>query len=107
MHLKAEQWLSGRCAVMRRLIKAHGPCRWAPEMKRSPYQALVRAVAHQQLHANAAQAILKRFQTLYPGGGFPKPEELLASNEASLRAAGFSFGKIAAIRDIAEKTAAG
>src|SRR3954464_4293131 len=107
MHSEAEKWLSTRCTVMRRLIKAHGACALKPELRRSPYEALVRAVAHQQLHANAAQAILKRFQALYSGGRFPKPEQLLITAEAALRGAGFSFGKIAAIRDIAEKTSAG
>jgi DNA-3-methyladenine glycosylase II len=92
---------------MRRLIEAHGPCGLVAEAKRSPYEALVHAVAHQQLHANAAQAILKRFRALYPKGRFPKPEQLLATEEATLRGAGFSFGKIAAIRDIAAKTSVG
>jgi DNA-3-methyladenine glycosylase II len=107
MHDEAEDWLSKNCRTMRRLIKAHGPCALEPELRRSPYEALVNAVAHQQLHANAAQAILKRFRALYPKARFPKPEQLLATEEATLRAAGFSFGKIAAIRDIAAKTASG
>lgn len=107
MHSEAETWLTKRCAVMRRLIKAHGPCGLEFELKRSPYEALVSAVAHQQLHANAAQAILKRFYALYPKGRFPKPEQLLATEDAVLRTTGFSFGKIRAIRDIAEKTASG
>ena len=92
---------------MRRLIKVHGPCGLEPKAKRSPYEALVNAVAHQQLHANAAQAILKRFCALYPSNRFPKPEQLLATEDATLRAAGFSFSKIAAIRDIAAKTSSG
>jgi DNA-3-methyladenine glycosylase II len=107
MHSIAEAHLSKRCAVMRRLIKVHGPCGLEPEAKRSPYEALVNAVAHQQLHANAAQAILKRFRALYPRNRFPKPEQLLATEDAMLRAAGFSFSKIAAIRDIAAKTSSG
>lgn len=107
MHAEAEAWLSKRCALMRRLIKVHGPCALEPESKRSPYEALVTAVAHQQLHANAAQAILKRFRALYPKGRFPKPEQLLDTDASALRGVGFSYGKIAAIRDIAEKTSSG
>lgn len=106
MHTEAEAWLTKRCAIMRRLIRTHGPCGLELE-KRSPYEALVSAVAHQQLHANAAQAILRRFQALYPKSRFPKPEQLLATDDAVLRAAGFSFGKIRAICDIAEKTVSG
>jgi DNA-3-methyladenine glycosylase II len=106
-HLEAEAWLSKRCAAMRRLIKAHGPCQLKPHPRRSPYEALVSAVAHQQLHANAAQAILKRFHALFPRGRFPKPAALLATNADALRAAGFSHGKIASILDIAAKTESG
>jgi DNA-3-methyladenine glycosylase II len=107
MHSIAEEWLSKKCAVMRRLIKAHGPCGLLPRERRSPYEALVSAVAHQQLHANAAGAILRRFQALYPQGRFPKPAQLLETEELALRGVGFSFGKIKAIRDIAAKTASG
>ena len=103
MHSEAEAHLSKRCAVMRRLIKAHGPCELAPQ-KRSPYEALVSAVAHQQLHANAAEAILRRFNALFPGTRFPKPAQVLAADEAALRGCGFSMGKLLAIRDIAAKT---
>ena len=107
MHTEAETWLSKRCALMRRLIKTHGPCGLVPELRRSPYEALVSAVAHQQLHANAAEAILKRFRALYPAAKFPKPEQVLATEDERLRSTGFSFGKIRAIRDIAEKAATG
>jgi DNA-3-methyladenine glycosylase II len=107
MHAEAEDWLKRKCAVMRKLIRAHGPCGLAPKMKRSPYEALVNAVAHQQLHANAAGAILKRFCGLYPKGRFPKPEELLGTDQTALRGVGFSSGKIAEIRDIAAKRVSG
>lgn len=103
MHAEAEARLSKRCPVMRRLIKAHGPCELVPQ-KRSPYEALVSAVAHQQLHANAAEAILRRFKALFPKTRFPKPEQVLAADETMLRGCGFSLGKLLAIRDIAAKT---
>jgi DNA-3-methyladenine glycosylase II len=106
MHPEAEAHLSQRCALMRRLIKTHGPCVLAPE-KRSPYEALVCAVAHQQLHANAAEAILRRFKALFPGTRFPKPAQVLEADEAALRGCGFSMGKLQAVRDIAAKTLSG
>lgn len=107
LHEAAEAALSKRCALMRRLIRKHGPCRLVPEAKRSPYEALISAVAHQQLHANAAQAILRRFKALYPAVRFPKPEHVLETSDELLRGAGFSAGKILAIRDIADKTKSG
>jgi DNA-3-methyladenine glycosylase II len=71
---------------------------------RDPYEALVRAIAHQQLHGKAAQSILGRFTALFPGQPFPSPSAVLATEETALRACGFSAGKTAAIRDICAKT---
>jgi len=106
MHTEAETRLSQRCPVMRRLIKAHGPCGLVPQ-KRSPYEALINAVAHQQLHANAAEAILRRFKALFPKARFPKPEQVMNTTDEALRGCGFSMGKMLAIRDIAAKTLSG
>jgi DNA-3-methyladenine glycosylase II len=106
MHAEAETRLSQGCPIMRRLIKAHGPCGLAPQ-KRSPYEALISAVAHQQLHANAAEAILRRFKALFPKARFPKPEQVLHATDEALRGCGFSTGKMLAIRDIAAKTLSG
>ena len=102
----AEAALSKRCPVMRRLIKAHGPCS-LEVAKRSPYEALVSAVAHQQLHAKAAESIMRRFKALFPAVRFPKPGHILGASDEELRGTGFSFGKIRALRDIAEKTETG
>ncbi|HUA38536.1 MAG TPA: hypothetical protein VMA35_09120 [Candidatus Sulfopaludibacter sp.] len=93
--------------VMGRLIREHGPCELEPETRRSPFQSLVLAVAHQQLHATAAGNILRRFIKLFPGRRFPRPEDLARVTDVQLRACGFSFAKIKAIRDIAEKTMSG
>jgi DNA-3-methyladenine glycosylase II len=106
VHTAAEKVLARVCPLMRGLIRTHGPC--TLEINgRSPWEALVSAVAHQQLNARAAQSILTRFRALYRGARFPKPAEVLATPDEALRASGFSFGKIRSIRDIAEKTASG
>ena len=86
------------------LIRRVGPPRLAIQRRRSPYEALMRAIAHQQLHGRAAEAILARFEALYPGPGFPAPELVLASPELELRACGFSGSKIAAMRAICAAT---
>ncbi|HTY87142.1 MAG TPA: DNA-3-methyladenine glycosylase [Candidatus Acidoferrum sp.] len=93
--------------VMRRIIREHGPCKLKPETRRSPFQSLVQAVAHQQLHGTAANNILGRFRKLFPGRRFPQPQDLASVTDAQLRACGFSFAKIASIRDITAKTLAG
>ena len=100
----AHKHLSTVDSVMRRLIREHGPCKLEHEPWRSPFQSLVLAVAHQQLHATAAGNILGRFKKLFPKRRFPKPEDLAKVKDEQLRACGFSFAKIKAIRDIAAKT---
>ena len=106
MHAAAEARLAKLCPLMRRLIRTHGPCTLELE-KRSPYEALVSAVAHQQLNGKAAQSILKRFRSLFPGTRFPAPDKVLAASDDDLRGSGFSFSKVRAIRDIAERTLSG
>jgi len=92
---------------MHQLIREHGPCELEPETRRSPFQSLVLAVAHQQLNGTAANTILTRFKKLFPERRFPRPEDLADITDSQIRACGFSFAKIKAIRDIAEKTLAG
>jgi DNA-3-methyladenine glycosylase II len=90
--------------VMYRLMEDIGPCTLKPNVRRSPFESLARAIAHQQLHGKAAQSILTRFVALFPGRKFPRPDDLLALNMRSMRAAGFSRSKILALRDLATKT---
>ncbi|NOG69247.1 DNA-3-methyladenine glycosylase [Roseicella sp. DB1501] len=87
-------------------MKRIGACTLAP-VEREPYEALVRAIAHQQVHGRAAEAILGRFLALHPTQAFPSPETVLATSAEAMRACGFSQSKIAAIRDIAEKSVGG
>jgi len=91
---------------MRRLICEAAPC-GIKARPRSPFEALVRAVAHQQLNGTAAETITRRFLALFPGRRFPLPAEVEALAEAQIRSAGFSRAKVAAIRDIAAKTRTG
>ena len=88
------------CALIGRI----GRPRMEIDRDRSPYEALIRAIAHQQLHGKAARAILARFEALYSADSFPSPEMVLATPENALRGCGFSAGKIASIRDICART---
>ncbi|MFC7688573.1 DNA-3-methyladenine glycosylase family protein [Paeniroseomonas aquatica] len=92
--------------MFKTVIKAIGPCTLQP-VEREPYEALVRAIAHQQVHGRAAEAILGRLLALHPGHAFPPPEAILAMAPEAMRGCGFSGSKVAAIRDIAEKAAGG
>ncbi|MEI7534213.1 MAG: DNA-3-methyladenine glycosylase 2 family protein [Verrucomicrobiae bacterium] len=104
MNAAAQKHLSAVDPVMARLIREIGPCRLEHEPWRSPFQSLVQAVAHQQLNGTAANTILTRFKKLFPKRRFPKPKDLADITDEQIRACGFSFSKIAAIRDIAAKT---
>jgi DNA-3-methyladenine glycosylase II len=98
--------IAGTCPRFAALIRRVGPCKLQREHK-DPYEALVRAIAFQQLHGNAARAILGRFMALYPEAPFPTPQQVLSIDDATMRACGFSAGKTASIRDIAAKAAEG
>jgi DNA-3-methyladenine glycosylase II len=93
--------------LLARLIKKVGPCTMKIRNRRTPFAALVSAVTYQQLNGTAAETILKRFLALYPGKRFPTPEDVLATPEELMRAAGLSRAKTAAIKDIAAKTVEG
>ena len=95
-----------RDPVLKGVIRTIGPCLLAAT-PREPYEALIRAIAHQQVHGRAAEAILGRFVQLFPGPHFPAAEQVLAMPLEALRGCGFSGSKVIAIRDIAEKTVGG
>lgn len=107
MNSQAVKHLLNADKVLARVIKQVGPCRLTPASRRSPFQALVQAVAHQQLNGTAAATILRRVRALYPHRRFPKPEDLLATPDEKLRGAGLSRAKAASVKDIAAKTIAG
>ena len=102
----ATRHLQAADPVLGALIKRVGPYREKPAAY-EPYEALVRSIAFQQLHGNAARAILARFVALHPDHEFPPPPQVLATSDAAMRGCGFSASKTAAIRDIAAKAAAG
>ncbi|WP_296554687.1 DNA-3-methyladenine glycosylase 2 family protein [Pigmentiphaga sp.] len=106
-YLRAAQFLSGLGEDWARHIAAIGPCRHEAKPAREPYEALARAVAYQQLHAKAGDAILGRLLALYPGTSFPAPGQLLTTDPEAQRACGFSAAKLAAIRGIAQATVDG
>ena len=97
---KAEQFLASLDTDWQYLVNAIGPCALSPKAEREPYEALVRAVAYQQLSTKAGDAILKKF--LLHFGAFPTPEQLLQAEFDQLRAVGFSGRKIETLKGIAQ-----
>lgn len=99
--LEAQHRLADADPLMRVLIARHGPCLLRPQWRRGPYEALVRAVMHQQVHGRAAEAILQRFMALRPSEPFPAPASVMNLPEEALRAAGLSWQKVSYVRAIA------
>ncbi|WP_073102660.1 DNA-3-methyladenine glycosylase family protein [Pollutimonas bauzanensis] len=99
---RAEGYLAGLDADWARHIAAIGPCRLAAKPAREPYEALLRAVAYQQLHARAGDAIVGRLLALYADASFPSPRQILDTDPELQRQCGFSAAKLATIRGIAQ-----
>lgn len=88
------------------VIRAAGPYRLELESGCEPFQILAQAIAHQQLNGTAANTILGRLVATCGAGTFPTPAQVLAAPAAQLRAAGFSFAKVAALKDLAARALA-
>lgn len=105
--MQATETLAGLDADWARHIATVGPCLHRATPGREPYEALARAIAYQQLHARAAEAILGRLLALFPATAFPSPAQLLAVTPETMRACGFSASKIATLHGIAQASLEG
>ena len=103
MNPQALAVLAARDARLALAIDLLGPYEHRAQ-RGSPYEALLSAIAHQQLHGKAAATILRRLRALYPGERYPTPAELLATPDAALRGAGLSRAKLLAMKDVAART---
>ncbi|HTF90789.1 MAG TPA: methylated-DNA--[protein]-cysteine S-methyltransferase [Planctomycetota bacterium] len=72
----------------------------------STFEALLRTIVYQQLNGKAASTIHGRVVELLPGKRID-PRALLAIEETALRGAGLSRAKVAAARDLAQRSVAG
>ena len=75
-----------------------------PAVSVRPFDALAESIAYQQLSGKAAATIFGRVRALYPKRKWLDPEQLLATPDETLRAAGLSRAKTAALKDLAAKT---
>src|SRR5262249_36903419 len=97
---QAQRQLSRRDPVLKKLIKAVGPCTLQPNPDR--FGVLVRSIVSQQISTKAAASILARLQQTLKPAGF-KPAKILRTPEPALRAAGLSAGKTRYLYDLAGK----
>jgi len=100
--MTALEHLASADPALGKFIKSHGKLKRATPDYTEPYEALLSAVAHQQLHGKAAASILGRLKD-HCAGDWPSPAVLLAMPDIALRACGFSGAKVLALRDIAAR----
>ena len=100
-HLRASD------AALAALIDRVGP--FALELARagSLFEAMLRSIVYQQLHAKAAASIHGRVRAELAKHGGTTPEAVTKSSDAALRGAGLSQNKLLAVRDLAAKCRAG
>ncbi len=90
-----------------RWIEESGPCSLEIQWQRDLFEALVRAIAHQQLHGRAAETILSRLIAGFRCESFPTAAQLKRATHEKLRGMGFSSAKALAIQGIATAAVAG
>lgn len=97
----ARRRLKNADPVMASLIKRVGPFKMQTEFELSPFEALLRAIVHQQLSVKAAAAIHARVTALFDAE--IHPQVLLDTDVQTLRDAGLSKAKVLAVQDLARR----
>ena len=90
-------------AELAALIDRIGPFALELSPARSLFEALLRSIIYQQLHAKAAGNIHGRVLAELSRHGGPTPAALARVTDAALRGAGLSRNKLLAVRDLARK----
>ena len=105
MHRKALAHLRQADPILRKVIDQVGPCRLRPLTEGSHFEFIARSIIYQQLSTRAATTIHGRVQALCGGALSAEPLRRLADD--ALRSAGLSRQKLAYLRDLAAREAAG
>lgn len=103
-HEHAHQLLRMSHPRMAELIAHSRRYNVTPPVSIRPFDALAESIAYQQLSGKAAATIFGRVRALYPRRKWLDPQNLLATSDETLRAAGLSRAKTAALKDLAAKT---
>ena len=103
-HLKAHKHLMQADKRLGRLIADIGEFPFKLDECDSVYESLLEAIAYQSISGKAAATIFARVKALGKNGPCPTPAEMIAASPQRLREAGLSFAKIAAMKDLAQKT---
>lgn len=98
--------LARRDRKLARWMQKIGPLEHDFSVRFDPVDALARSILYQQLSGKAAATITSRVCAHMPRGGKISARGLDAIDDPTLRAAGVSRNKIAALRDLAAKAQA-
>jgi len=86
------------------LIRGTQEFRIESDGSKSPYEALLEAIAYQSISGKAAATIYGRIKALSGNGRAPSPQQMLKLRKPVLRKAGLSGAKVLAMKDLAQKT---
>ena len=100
---EAVRHLSSVDSTLGSFIERAGPFNMRLRSMHNPFEALARNIIYQQLHGTAAAAIHRRVLALF-GRDKLRPRDVLNASDESLRGAGLSGAKLAALKDLAAKT---
>jgi DNA-3-methyladenine glycosylase II len=103
-HQHAHRLLKASHPRMAELIARSRRYNITPAISVRAFDALAESIAYQQLSGKAAATIFGRVRALYPKRKWLDPKQLLATPDETLRAAGLSRAKTAALKDLAAKT---
>jgi DNA-3-methyladenine glycosylase II len=103
-HAYAHRHISKSHPRMAQLIRQSRRYEITPAVSIRAFDALAESIAYQQLNGKAAATIWGRVRALYPQSKWLDPAKVLATPDETLRAAGLSRSKTAAIKDLAAKT---
>jgi 3-methyladenine DNA glycosylase/8-oxoguanine DNA glycosylase len=106
-HVQAHEHLTRTDKRMARVIARTGAFRFQLDQCDSVYESLLEAITYQSISGKAAATIYARIKALGSNGLCPTPAEILAISNQTLREAGLSGAKAAAMKDLAQKTIEG
>jgi DNA-3-methyladenine glycosylase II len=103
-HVAAHSHLSAKDKRLAKLILKNGEFNLKLDTCDSVYESLLESIAFQSISGKAATKIFSRIRALGANGVCPTPQEILATPVKTLREAGLSNAKAAAMHDLAQKT---
>jgi 3-methyladenine DNA glycosylase/8-oxoguanine DNA glycosylase len=104
MHEEAHRLLNALDERLAALILKSRRYEIVPAKRFRTFDSLAESIVYQQLSGRAASTIWSRVLAIFGTPKFLDPKQVLATTDDVLRAAGLSRNKVAALKDLAQKT---